>query len=147
MFAFTTRITPSANGSSDMRDVLPLQPLSGDSARALQIEGERTPKELIGLQAASSRFASVTVGCSPAPIADWARIGACRLRADTQCSAGIEARQRTAARADGVNVERGNAHRQTGNLGFVAGSRLTVDQRDIGRSSAHVEGDHPLIIR
>jgi hypothetical protein len=57
---------------------------------------------------------------------------------------GAVPRQRAAARPDGVNVDRGNLHRQVGDRPLRVPANLAIDQAHVGRRTAHVEGDDSL---
>ena len=58
-------------------------------------------------------------GLCSASKADWSRIGSRRLRSHAQHASGIEARNRTAARAGSVNVEHRHADGHAGHDGFA----------------------------
>src|SRR5690348_18390914 len=77
-----------------------------------------------------------------AAVTDGTRIGAGAFRSDAKSAAAIEASERTAARADGVNVEHGNGDGQAGDFGFVRGAQRAVDEGDIRGRAAHVEGNN-----
>ncbi len=132
MLAFTTRMTPSANCSSDSRVTLRLQPFASEGLRSLQVQSEFSAEKQVRLQTSEQQVGIGHGGLRSAPVADGAGIGARGFRSDPQRSAGVEARQRTAAGADGVNVEHGHAHRQARHLRLVAGLGLATHQGDVG---------------
>ena len=144
MLAFTTRTTPSANCSSVSRDLCLPAIAREPASRVRRSSANSPPRKRSACKRPSSRLASVTVGCVPLPVADRTGIGAGRFRPDAQRAAGIEARQGAAASAHGVDVEHGNAHRQSGNLAFIGGLRIAAHQCDVGRGASHVEADNAL---
>ena len=94
----------------------------------------RPPSSDFGLSRPSTTLASVTVGArAAAPVRRRPRIRARALRPDLEQAAGIDPRDRAAARADGVDVERARAHRKAAHLAFAFFGRLAVaDQAHIG---------------
>ena len=61
---------------------------------------------------------------------------------DTQQAAGVDACEGSAARADGMNIEHGDADGQTVDDGFGGMARFAIDQTDIGGGAAHVESEN-----
>jgi hypothetical protein len=71
-----------------------------------------------------------------------ARIRAGGFRTDAQRSAFVDSCNRSPARADGVNVHHRNRDGHSGDNRFIRQSHpFAIAQRDVSRSSAHVEGD------
>src|ERR1700733_12453024 len=70
-----------------------------------------------------------------------ARIGARALRADAQQPTFVHSRDRSAAGAHGMDVEHGNAHRETVDGGFHGFARLAIAQAYVGGRSPHVEAE------
>ena len=88
----------------------------------------------------------------PLSITDWSGIGPGGLRPGAQRSSVVKPSDGTAPRTDRVNVEHGNGHRQTAHEPFLAGGERAallnvVEQCDVGRGAAHVEGDDPFTAR
>ena len=44
-----------------------------------------------------------------------------------------------------MDVEHGDAYGEPGDLGFVGGMDLAIDQGDVRRSPAHIEGDDAVV--
>ena len=76
-----------------------------------------------------------------AAVADWSGNGTGAFRTDAQRAAFIEARDRSAAGAYGVNFQHGHSDGLTGDHGFAGGAQFAGEQRDIRRRAAHVEAD------
>ena len=127
-----------------MRVLCCLSHSAGDGAGPFAIESERASQKFVGLQASEQQVGIGHRRLKSASIADRAGIGARRFWADAQRASGIEVCQRASAGANGVDIEHGHTHRQTGDLGFVARLRLAVHQRDIGRGASHIEGEDAL---
>ena len=134
-------MTPAANCSGVSLDRVALEPLGDQAARAFQIESEVSTQKALRLQSAEKQIGIRHRGLSAAAVADRAGIGSGGFGPDAERAGGVEAGDGTSARAHGVNVEHGHADGQAGNLGLAAGAGLTVHQRDIGGSSAHIERD------
>src|SRR5690349_9686194 len=78
-------------------------------------------------------------------VARRARIGAGTLGSDPQHAAVVAPDDAAAAGADRDDIEDGRAHRQPVDLGLGRQLRTAVlDEADIGRGAAHVEGDEAL---
>src|SRR6267378_4505070 len=77
-------------------------------------------------------------------VADRTRVRACRLGTHTQRSGSIEARERSTARAHGVNVDHGHSDWEPGDFRLTAGGRFAIDQGHVGRGASHVKGDDLL---
>jgi hypothetical protein len=118
-----------------------LEPLSNDLLRARQVQLKVAAKKLVGGEATQQQVGVGNGGTLSFAVTDWAGISAGRLGPHAQSTARIETRQRSSTRADGVNIQHRYAHRQTGDISFVCGCGLSIYQRDIGRSSAHIKGD------
>ncbi len=82
-----------------------------------------------------------------ASVAGGAGIGARRGRPHAQRAAGVAPGDRAAARADGVDVERRQRQRTSGDraLGGL-GDLAAVDQADVAGGPAHVEAQHARLV-
>ena len=114
MFELATRITPQAAASRG-RLRLPGQVLHPRPG-AVQVERHPPAQKVAGVQAAQHQ---VGVGDGDlvglvAPIADRAGVGAGALGTDAQRAARVQPGDRAAARADGVDVDDGQAQGQPG---------------------------------
>src|ERR1039458_4895217 len=123
------------------RTSLSLQPLAGDAAGAVEIEGEVTAEEAGGLQAAEKKVGVCDRGLRAAAVADGAGIGAGGFGTDAENAAGIEAGERASAGADGVDIEHGDADGESGDFGVAGRADSAFDQGDIGGCAAHFEGN------
>ena len=141
MVALTTRITPAANFSRVSEELLLLQPLSGDAARAVEIESEISAEKARGLQAAEKQVRVGNGGLRAAPVADRAGIGSGGFGADAENAGGIEAGERASACAYSVDVEHGDADGESGDFGVAGGVDFAFDKGDVGGGASHVEGD------
>ena len=121
-----------------------LEPLGDKPRRALEIKSEFSSQKALRLQTTEQKIGVRHRGLSPTAITDWTRIGSGRFRAHAQSSAGVKAGYRAPSGAYGVDVEHGHTDRKTGDLGLAAGASLTIHQRNIGGSSAHIERDDAL---
>ncbi len=120
------------------------QPGQGRLCRR-HIERHLAAQKLVGGQPAQNQVGVGDGGLSPAvAVAHRAGIGPGAGRPHPQRAAGIHRRQRTAARAHGVNIDDRNPQRQPANLGLGGDLRLAHRQRHIGGSAAHVESDNLL---
>ena len=81
------------------------------------------------------RFRARAVTCG-------ARIRARALRPHSQKSARIDARDRSAARAHGVNIEHRDADRIAVDRRLRGMARDAVNQAHVGRCAAHIESQH-----
>ena len=74
------------------------------------------------------------------PVARRARIGTGRAWPDSKRAPAVDPRDRTAAGADGVDVERRQAHREAADLAGGRGAgHAAGDEAHVGRRAAHVE--------
>ena len=118
-----------------------LQPLLGNAAGAIEIESEVSAEKARGLQTTEEEIGIGDSGLRAPAVTDRAGIGSSGFGADAQDSGSIEAGERASAGADGMDVEHGNADGKSGDLGIVGGLDFTFDERDVGGSASHVEGD------
>src|ERR1700722_3027984 len=75
-----------------------------------------------------------------AAITNRARISPSRLRPHPQGPRRIEARNGPSTRANRVDVKHRHTYGQACNLGLIASVYFAVDQCNVGRSTAHIEG-------
>ena len=139
--ALTTRMIPAANCSGVSFGLIPLEPLRDQAARAFEIESEVSAQKALRLQPAEQQVGIRHRGLDAAAIADRTGIGSGRFGTDPQRSAGVEAGDGASAGAYSMDVEHGHADGEAGNLGLAAGAGFAINQRNIGGSAAHVEGD------
>src|SRR5208337_5130675 len=114
-----------------------LQPLRRDLARSFEVECELAAQKTVRTKASHQQVGIGHGGLGSATVADWPRIGAGRFWSHAQRASGIEASQRAASGAHGVNLEHGNSHGKTSHLRLTASSNLTLDGGYIGRGPAH----------
>ena len=140
MFAFTIESIPSASAGVVESD------LAGDECqgarRRVLVEPHPPAEEELRVEAAEEE---VRVGHGrlrpAAAVASGAGIRAGALRPDSQ-AAGLEPRERAAARADGVDVDQGHEDRQALELGLGRDGRAAVDdQAEVERGAAHVDAE------
>ena len=139
------RRMPAANSST-----VAMGPLAGfmKCARArARSSATAPPRKLSVSSRPSTRLASVTVGRSPRP----KQMGPGSAPADSgptrSIPPAIEARERSAAGAGGVDVEHGHADGDAGDAGLVADAEaagVAVDERNVSRGAAHVEADDAI---
>ena len=111
--------------------LLLLQPLRDSSVRAVEVKNKIPAQEAFWLQASEQEIGISNGWLCAAAIADRAGISAGRLRPHPQCSRGVEARNRSAARADRMYIEHRNSNRQAGNCRLNAERNLTLHQRNV----------------
>src|SRR5208283_5594322 len=105
-----------------------LEPFERDSPCSLAIELEFTAEKTLGAKPAHQQVGIGHRRLGSASIADRARIRARRFGPYPQRAAGIEASERSAARAHCVNLQHGNAHRKPGYLRLAPGSNRALDR-------------------
>src|SRR5665213_888745 len=77
-------------------------------------------------------------------VAGRSRIGARAARPDTQRAAAIDICDRSATRANRMNIEHRQAHWRIADSGFVRRSEVAVDEAYIGRCATHIEKNDAL---
>src|SRR5580692_4586371 len=118
------------------------QPFPCDLASAGFIEREISAKEFRRSQASKKKIRIGDRRLQAAAVADWTGIRSCGLGPDAQRAAGIETRQRASPRTHGVDVEHGNANRESRNLPVCRSLDYTFGERDVGRGASHIERDY-----
>ena len=116
--------------------------------RRLGIEGERAADEAARQAAEHEGRVGDRGPLTPPPVADRPRVGARALRPHLQRAVIVHPGERAAAGAHGRDVEHGRLdrivldQRLAGELGLEP-----LDQRDVGRGAADIEGEHILEAR
>ena len=140
MLALTMRTMPSAVS----RRPRPSVSASGAMAASAEtrVEAHAAADQLRG-QAAEHEVGVRDGGSRAAPaVAGRPRHGAGAHGTDAHQAVASDVRDRPAAGPDGVDVDRGEAHRKAGDAAAERHLRLAVaDEADVGGGAAHVEGD------
>ena len=109
-----------------------LQPFGGDATGSFDVERELASEKTVGAKAAEQQVGVGDGGDFAPAIADWAGIGAGRFGAHAQGAAAIEAGERSAAGADGVNLEHWDADGKAGDFGLAAGANTILHGGHVG---------------
>ena len=146
--ASATRTMPSAQSRAARARA---RPPDAATTRSAASRRRRTPpaRGESSSSRPSSRFASVTVGCSPAePVTGRTRDRAGRGRAHPQRPARIAPGDRAAAGADGLDVERRQRQRPACDQAFGGLADVPVgDQAHVTGGAPHVQAQHVTLAR
>ena len=142
MFAFTTRTTPAENCSRLRRELCFFSHSEVMRRARSRSSVNSPPRKRFGPQPPHQQIGIGHGGLNSAAVADWTGIGAGGFRTHAQQATSIEARKRSAAGADGVNLEHGNSDGQAGHFRLASSLNRALNCGHVGRSTSHVEGQN-----
>ena len=153
MFSFTTSCTPKAPRPDLDTERLGQTVEGGVGRGAVDLHG--AAQEEVGIEIAEGEVGIGHRGlAAAAAVAGRPRLGAAALGSDMERAEFRPVRDRAAAGADLDQLDRGDLDRQAGaaqeallarRLEAVGDQRLAlVDQGELGRRAAHVEGEHAV---
>ena len=115
--------------------------------RAVEVDRERAGELAVRSEASEDGLGVRDGELLAGAVAGGAGDGTSRLRSDAQRAAGVDARDGSATRADGVHVDDGRPRGEVADDHVRARRDRAVAECDVGGGAAHVEGDDAVVAR